>query len=152
MPHGLLAHAARSYDVRPMAILMAGPPTVITGPRFAETTLRIPLDAAPSPTWLDALRAQELPGKGHRIDGEALEMHLDWDSRDVLAAARKIAAAIDVANEAMEQAPPDAEARRLERAAAATERTNRLLEEWWADNQLKPPTAEPPQLEPGSAA
>jgi hypothetical protein len=128
-----------------MTVRISGQPTPVANPAFAGLTIRVPLDSAPSKAWLDLLALQDLPGKGHRLVGGALDFHLDRGAHDVRAAMRRIALAMIATNakylvhgQQLDAGENKAEA--IHEAAAA--KVTGQLEEWWAaevDDVLKPP-------------
>jgi hypothetical protein len=123
-----------------MAVEISGAPTPVENPAFAGLTVRVPLSEAPTKVWLDLLALEELPGKGHRLGGEALEFHLDRDSHDVSAAMRKVSKAISGANAkyAVYGQQLEAGATRAEhRHAASVEKISRQLEDWWGGEHSK---------------
>ena len=126
-----------------MAVEIAGTPTLASnGPGFAGITIAVPLSEAPTEVWLDLLALGELPGKGHRLRGATLEMHLDRDAHDVMAAMRKVESAIQVANEQYAEYGKQLEAG-AEKADQigqdARAKIERLLERWWSERPSAAP-------------
>jgi hypothetical protein len=117
-----------------MPVEISGPPVPVDSPRFAGVTIRVPLSETPTEAWLDVLVLQDLPGKGHRLDGAALEVHLDRGSRDVKAAMNTITQGIDKTNQLYEREKTEIESRASgpgKRAEAVKQKVTRLLDEWW---------------------
>ena len=138
-----------------MAIEISGAPVPAQSPRFAGVTLRVPLSEEPSGAWLDVLVAQaKLPGKGHRIEGSVLELHLSHGDRDVRKALRNLDAAVASANEryAADRELLEQEARGpATRAEAAARKIAPLCAEWWEGKSSARGSADPPELGPGAA-
>jgi hypothetical protein len=120
-----------------VAIEIAGPPVPIQSPSFAGVTLRVPLSEEPSAAWLDVLVSHDkLPGKGHRVNAEAIDFHLGRGDRDVGKALREIDAAIVSTNEKYETNRDLLEQRArgpAARAHAAIEKVTGICESWWAE-------------------
>lgn len=117
-----------------MHIEIAEVPRVVTAPRFAGDGIRVPLSEQPPPEWLDHLRRQQIPGKAYRVEGAAIEVFLERDTRDIGATMNKIVRAISAANAAYaDHGDDDAQrsARDQDEAEARRGRIERLLERWW---------------------
>jgi hypothetical protein len=124
-----------------MSIEISGTPTPVPCPRFAGLTIRVPLTEEPTKVWLDLLALQSLPGKGFRLDGAALEFHLDRNDHDVLSAMRKLADAIAKTGEVYERQGAQQEAgatRAEERDANLVRKVSGQLQQWWEDHAPSP--------------
>src|SRR5271154_808844 len=124
-----------------MSIEISGAPTPARSPAFAGITVRVPLNKEPSRAWLDQLALQELPGKGHRLDGASIELYLDRGLTDVQAVMDRIAEAIAKTNTAYDGLKEELEREDIARTArrnGAIERVAKGLEQWWATRSPAP--------------